>query len=402
MLTVLAKLGTPEMVGRFALGLAVTAPVIMFFNLQLRGVQATDARSEYVFGDYLALRLITTVLALVAIAGITICSGYPLETASVILAVATAKGVESLSDVFYGLMQQRERMDRIAQSMMIKGPLSLAALAAGVHMTGQVFWGAVGMAASWALLLILFDIPGGILVLRGHRTARGGSDAPSDRRSIRPRWNPPRLLRLAWLALPLGLVMLLISLNANIPRYFIEHHLGMGELGIFAAMAYLLVAGNTVVGALGQSASPRLAGHYAEGNMEAFRGLLFRIMGMGALLGGVGILVAISGGREFLTLLYTPEFAARSDVFVWLMVVGAVGYVASFLGYGMTAARCFRAQFPLFALVTGGSAMACFWLVPRSGLSGAAWAMLAAALVQLAGSAWVTWRALSELQKGRS
>jgi O-antigen/teichoic acid export membrane protein len=293
-------------------------------------------------------------------------------------------------------------MDRIAQSMMIKGPLSLVALAIGVHLTGHVLWGAVGMAASWALLLIFLDIPSGLMVLQGHRTAGRRNDAPSDRGSILPRWNPPGLLRLAWLALPLGLVMLLISLNANIPRYFIEHHLGMGELGIFAAMAYLLVAGNTVVGALGQSASPRLASHYAEGNLDAFGGLLFKLMGMGALLGGAGILVAIAGGRELLTLLYTPEFAARSDVFVWLMVVGAVSYLASFLGYGMTAARCFRAQFPLFALVTGGSAMACFWLVPRSGLSGAAWAMLAAALVQLAGSAWVTRRALSELQKGRS
>src|SRR5271157_5932336 len=54
MLMVLAKLGSPEMVGQFALGLAVTTPIIMFANLQLRGVQATDARREYRFGHYLA------------------------------------------------------------------------------------------------------------------------------------------------------------------------------------------------------------------------------------------------------------------------------------------------------------------------------------------------------------
>ena len=70
MLMVLAKLGSPEMVGQFALGLAVTAPVIMFANLQLRGVQATDARREYRFGHYLALRLFTTALAILVITGI--------------------------------------------------------------------------------------------------------------------------------------------------------------------------------------------------------------------------------------------------------------------------------------------------------------------------------------------
>src|ERR1043165_9211480 len=56
MLVALAKLGDAEMVGQFALALAVTAPVLMFTNLQLRSVQATDARKDYAFGDYLALR----------------------------------------------------------------------------------------------------------------------------------------------------------------------------------------------------------------------------------------------------------------------------------------------------------------------------------------------------------
>src|SRR5262245_13252375 len=47
MLIVLAKLGTPAMVGEFSLGLAICAPIFMLSNLNLRGVQATDARGEY-------------------------------------------------------------------------------------------------------------------------------------------------------------------------------------------------------------------------------------------------------------------------------------------------------------------------------------------------------------------
>lgn len=52
MLSVLSKLGTPQVVGQFALALAITTPIVFFFNLQLRIVQATDARSEYAFSDY--------------------------------------------------------------------------------------------------------------------------------------------------------------------------------------------------------------------------------------------------------------------------------------------------------------------------------------------------------------
>src|SRR5262245_40326613 len=99
MLVVLAKLGSPEMVGRFALGLAITAPVMMLTNLQLRAVQATDARRAYLFRHYLGLRLATTPLALLIILAIVIVSGYHGETALVILAIGVAKAFEAISDV---------------------------------------------------------------------------------------------------------------------------------------------------------------------------------------------------------------------------------------------------------------------------------------------------------------
>ena len=96
MLTVLAKLGTPKMVGQFALGLAIATPVITFTNLALRQAQATDARAEYHFGDYLALRLIMTLLALTIIAGIAV-AGYTSQpqTMMVILMMGLAKACEA-------------------------------------------------------------------------------------------------------------------------------------------------------------------------------------------------------------------------------------------------------------------------------------------------------------------
>src|SRR5687767_4178506 len=50
-LIVLAKLGTPAMVGQFALGFAIAAPVFMFANLQLRAVIATDASQDFRIAD---------------------------------------------------------------------------------------------------------------------------------------------------------------------------------------------------------------------------------------------------------------------------------------------------------------------------------------------------------------
>ena len=53
----MTKFGDVEMVGKYSLALAITAPLFMLTNFQLRAVQATDAQSEYHFGKYLGLRI---------------------------------------------------------------------------------------------------------------------------------------------------------------------------------------------------------------------------------------------------------------------------------------------------------------------------------------------------------
>ena len=397
MLVVLAKMGSPVMVGQFALGLAVTAPIIMFANLQLRAVQATDARQEFLFGDYLGLRLVTTILALAVIAGVVIFSGYRSETAFVIMAVGIAKAFESISDVFYGRLQQYERMDRIAKSMMIKGPLSLLALGVGVYFTKSTLWGAVGLAIAWALVLISYDMRSRVM-LQGRGT--GAADvaaAGGNRATLKPRWSNKTSFSLIKLSLPLGIVMLLISLNTNIPRYFIEHYLGERELGIFAAIAYLMVAGSMVINALGQSASPRLAKYYAAAEAKAFRHLLGKLIAISALLGVAGVALVGVVGEAILKMIYRPEYAQHVDVFLLLMIAAALGFIASFLGYAMTAARYFKVQTPLFAMVAAVSALACLWLVPLYGLRGAAIALVIAAAVQLLGSLAITVYAIYRL-----
>lgn len=365
MLMVLAKLGSPEMVGQFTLGLAITAPVIMFTNLQLRAVQVTDAKQQYLFSDYLGLRLFGTGLALLVIAAITVMSGYRWETELVILLVGLAKALESISDVFYGLIQQNERMDRIAISLMIKGSLSLLLLGIGVYISGNLIWGVLGLVFAWAAVLVGYDIHSGALM---------------HREQLQPRWHLKTLVKLVWLCLPLGFVMMLISLNSNIPRYFIERYLGVRELGIFAAIAYLMVAGGIVVNALGESASPRLAKYYATGNSIAFRMLLLKLVGIGAMLGGMGVLVTVVAGRMILTLLYQPEYAERLDIFVWLMLAAGIGYIGNFLGYGITATRAFNYFVIPYLIVSAITAEFSQLLIPKYGLVGAAWALCAASL----------------------
>lgn len=396
MLVVLAKLGSPELVGQFSLALAITAPIILFTNLQLRSVQATDATEEYTPRMYLALRLVMTLVGLVVIGLLIVTGGYEPETGLVIVIVGLAKGIEAVSDILYGFLQHREHMNYIAKSMIIKGLLSLVTMAITVFLTKSMACGALALLLMWAVTLFGYDIPS---VRRVARLTTDNPDSLDIQKVMVPDWNWRRLLQLVWLSLPLGFVMMLISLNTSIPRVIMEQHYGVAELGIFSAWAYLIVAGTTVVQALGQSAAPRLAQYYAAQQSGAFMSLVLKLLGVGAVLAVGGILIAWIGGRELLTLIYDAKYAERADVFVLIMVAGGLGYVASFAGYTLTAARYFRVQTMILIIVTLTTFVSSQLLIPGQGSLGAAYVLVIAAVVQLAMMLLVTIYAAVQLRK---
>lgn len=238
------------------------------------------------------------------------------------------------------------------------------------------------MAVAWGLVWWLFDRA----QTRGWRDLAAGE---------RPRQAILKArLRLAWRGVPLGIALMLVSLNPNVPRYFIEAMLGLGALGLFAAMAHFIVAGRMLVGAVCQAASPRLADLYAAGELAAFRALLARLLAASLLVGLAGPVIALAFGRELLALIYGPPFAEGAGVFVWIMVVGAVALVQTPLGYGLTVMQQFGVQPVIFGVAAAINIVCCLLLVPDFGLLGATFGWLGAVLCQLILSLAVHWRCL--------
>ena len=379
-LSLTAKLGGREMLGQYALALAVITPVAMLSHLNLRAVLATDLEERHPFGDYLAVRLATTVLGLGAIAAIAWAAGYRGLLAAVILACGAAQSVENVSDIYYGAMQRRERMDQIARSMMARSLISLTSFGAALWVTGNLVAGVAALGLGRAAVLLVYDRPQGST---GERLCRSAWPAG---------WTIVRT------ALPLGLVLMLVSLNTNLPRYAIEHYLGALELAAFAAAASFVTVGSTIVNAVGQAATPRLARYASERNPPRFLRLSLQLAGLALAVGIMGVLTAAILGRFVLSLVYRPEYAAYSGVLVAALGAAGLGYLAATLGYVVTAARAFNAQVPLFCCVAVSCGVAAWQLVPRFGLYGAVMALAAASCVQIAGAIWILVRTLSAME----
>ena len=379
-LMLLAKLVRPELVGQYALGLAVVYPMILLTNLQLRAVLTSGARQEIHFGHYLSLRLLTTSLALLIIFAITRILAYSWELTAVILMVGLAYGIEAISDVYYARLQWCDRMAEISKSMIARALLSVLGLAIAAYFSGNLLRGVAGIALARAIVLFGYDI-------RKRTHGLSGQSEPFTRNeALMPHFDLKIQRDLLWLSFPLGIVVLLSSLNSYIPSYFIKNALGERDLGIFTAIGFMVSVGNMAVVSLGQSAFTRLARSYVAGNLVAFQSLLGKLLIFGASVGVCGMIISKLAGRQILTILFRPEYAERADLLPWIMAAGGVVYMAQFLGFGLTAAGYYNSQVVLNILANLGLFVACYWLVVRQGLLGVIIAMLVAAIVQLAGS----------------
>jgi O-antigen/teichoic acid export membrane protein len=391
-LVAFARLGTMEQLGEFALGLAITAPVMLLARMQMRTLQATDARGAYGFEHYLGLMVLNVLGGVVVCCAIAAVAGYSARASQVIALLAVAKGFEAVSEVFYGALQKAERMALIARSVIAKSVLSVVLVALALRVTGSPVVAAAALGLSWAIVLFLFDA-------HAYRREFAGAHP------WRPLWRTPwreqgvRLKDLLGLCYVLGITGLLGSLRPNVPRYLLEAHFGQAELGMYAALAYLTALGGRVVHSLGQAVSPRLGRYHAAGERQRYGRALAGFAGGAALVGVCAIASAVLLGRWALTLFYGPAYAQNLDLFVWLMVAAALEYVCVSLQFGLTAARELKAQVVLLVVSVGVVALGSAWWVPTVGPVGAAWALALGWLAELGGSAWLAVRAWRRLER---
>jgi O-antigen/teichoic acid export membrane protein len=360
-IVVIAKLGSPTLVGQFTLAIAITSPVMLLAGMGLRIVQANDVAATRPFGLYLGLRMTSTAIAVAVIAAIALAGTYDHSTIAIILILALAKSAEALSEIVWGQLQQRELMSVIARSMALKGALSVTSVLVVLAITHDLVLATVGFACAWLATLALYDL----------RAARR-----LFHESLRPRFAAQPMIELARLAFPLGIVVMLASYAVNTPRYFIAHYQGDHELGVFSAIANLTLIGSTIMTALGQVTTPRLARCALENNRRGFVRLLRLLLLVGVVLGGSALLIALVAGGPLLSLLYTRDYASGANIFVLAMLAGLAANIANAFGVAVIALGKYRVPVALQALNLGAVLIACAVLVPARGAVGAAWALV--------------------------
>ncbi len=376
LLVIVSKQGDAAMVGVFTVAQAVGLPVNMLLSLKLQNVQVTDARNEFSFGHYYAVRILTSISTTAVITAIAVLF-YAGQTAWIIILMGMGYSVISLRESYLSVMQKSEQMNKMTVSMILQASLSLVMFGGIFLWTHNLVFSVVGLIMARLGTLLLYDRPTALHLLRTNPQRHG-----TDR--LYAVWDGPKLWTLVKLAAPLGLVAWLVSLYTSIPRLTLDKYYGQDEVGYFGAISSLLVLGTMITTALGQTVSPRLSRYYVE-NIIAYKLLVYKMAGIALCLGLLAVAASTFLGRWILTVMFTSEYAQYNHIFVGLTVAGAILFLYTFMNDSLTATRTFTVQLPICAAAAGVCGLGSLVLIPRVGMMGAVYALIGCYLVGFLG-----------------
>ncbi len=339
LLIAMARLGSDEALGRYALGLAIATPLFVLTSLHLRPAYVVAKAGAMDFGHVLGLRLIGAPLAVVLAAVWSAIAGLDSTTAAVVLWVALTRMSEMIADACHAAAARDESLDRVGISRALRGLLLLGGVA-GSMLLGANEATALAVGAGLGLLLtVVYDL----------ETARRHA-------SVRPRFDTDALLAMVRLTAPVGLAGGLLGLTTNTPAYVLEHTDGVEPLGDYAAIVSILFISGVLNAAVGGAAVPRLARLF-ESDRAAFVRLLVRVGGVVAAAGAALLGGCILLGEVYLSIAYGPRFISLAPALALSGVIALFAGIANLLSQTVVAMKRFRLQFALnaafFAAATG-------------------------------------------------
>ena len=381
-IVLLARLADAAALGRFGLALAITGPVFVIASLGLRHAQATEHQGTHSPADYLRVQSIAAAIGL----GIAILAAQSFARMDGLLAtvalLALSRCFELHSELLYGLFQRHSRVDLAARSLVLRGIGVPVVFAVILLHSGNSTWAVIAFAAVSAATLWLHDLP------HARRLVAAGvwSHDPDP-------GTGRRLRALVRLGAPMGLAAFLVALQFSLPRFAVEYWMGLAALGQLTAILVFFTASVQLVNVMGFASTSRLAERAGRGDRPGYHAQARQIVLVAGLLGAIGLLAASLLGRPLLALVYGIDYGLLAEPLTVLALGAGLRFVSAMLQMQLIALRRFDALLAIQGSVFVVGLAASIVLVPRFGISGAAWALVVMSVANVLAAGWVCRRA---------
>lgn len=357
-ITIIARFGSTQDIGVYSLGLAVTAPVVLFFNFQQSTMLATDSKNEFEFNQYYGSRIINSTIAFLVIVLLSFIYRDNKEVVIIIILMGLVKYIESLSDICMGLFQKKDRVDLIGKSQLYRGVLTVIIVGLLFFITRDIHISVLGLLILMIIRFLIYDLKNVKHFIH-----------------VKPTFDYTwyTLLKIAF---PLGIVSLINSLNTNIPRYILEYTSGINEVGIYSALSYILIASGMIITPVSLLIAPRLATAYNKRKVSQILKINLLVICFSISVFLFIILCVLLQGETILRILYGNEYSQYNHIFTIINFSIFFTSLTTFFNLNIVAARVFKVQPIINFIVTIITLLTSFYFINNNGLLGAAYVLL--------------------------
>jgi O-antigen/teichoic acid export membrane protein len=323
----ISKILSVEQTGIYATALGIVVVINMFFNFGIRQITFTSEKKEVLLlGKAVLFSQVVGLLVAISIFVIF----YP-ELLMLGVFIYLHKIIETFSEYQYGVYQRSESHYKIATSRIIRSLSYTSSFVITLHFSHSLSLSTLVMAISNTISFLIVD-----------KFRFKNSDIREIKRAVNIYFA---------LGLPLAITAFLLSLRSILPRLFIEHEMSFEDVGMFVSYLYLVNAAGIAIQSWSQVISPKISIAFNNQDFKQVKTIFFK--------GAIGVilysLVFATGfyffGKESVKLIYSDELSLETSTVIAILLYMFTTYIASYLGYCVTAIKEFKSQPKIFLLL---------------------------------------------------
>ena len=303
-----------------AMAIAALLGTIGLYNVRM--FQVSDVLEQYSFADYSIMRILSTVVMMIAGAIWLLIAGYRGGELIVIIALIVFKLSEAISDLFEGRYQQKERYDVSCRGVFYKTVLYLIIFVGCLLLTKNL-----ALAASLFAIVYLVSI----IVIDSRLLPKFGL--------VPLRFNAGVQAKLIAECTPLFINSFLITYILNAAKYTMEQYHSKAYLGIFNSLYMMAFVINLFAAFALKPLITILSDKYLSGDKKGFVKMMRR---QSLIIVGLTIVAIIGAwflGTIILSFVFGLDLSSYKVELCLMLVGGAFTALYQLLQYGIIIMR---------------------------------------------------------------
>lgn len=318
--------------------------------------QVTDNSKKYSDMDYIAQRIIFSILTMLISWGYSIIIGLDSYTLAVTLVLCLCKCIEACGDVLCGILQRNDHLYQAGISLTIKFFLAVGLFIGFDYFSRNMLIGSIFMTLGWILVTVLYDIP---------KTKKYLTNQSAKKE---------RIIELTKKGFSSFGVMFLAAFLVNATKYMMYGRVNDELQGIYGMIIMPATMLTLCVQYILQPYLKALSEQYKDKNEPGFRKMVRLLVGATGVIGIVFLIGMALLGAPVLSIIYATDLSGYV-LPLCIIIFGAIFYsLSTVISAVLTTLRILDEQL-ICSLIAGaaeiGIAIVCIqnWLLTGAAMS---------------------------------